>query len=487
MDNTVDDLDYLYRFRSTESLLGEFRELERQEIYFASPEQLNDPVEGFRDIYWQGDEIVWKNFIKHYLTCLEHVFTLSVIKSENDPLQSSDIAVFKSLEDFRTPLAIEINKEIHQTFLSNAEVVELPKRLAAFDRPIRRGELRTYLSDIHYLALYTIAAVYHEHNMTLLNDINHFKSLFLSKEIMWPRLFDSLNAVDNLPISQQEIAEFAFQFLEIQPDITLDQYGRATDNNGLLSKQLFLFNDFPAVYLQEIEKLIYPHWYTACFMSNPENSAMWGHYADSHRGVCLKFKTHGASEARHINLHGANGIQGSMSGTNIVSGLSKLQLHKIEYYDTYPEVDFFKSLGRLTAKSMQENWLCDENGEKSALFDELFKDKNGWREQYWKYFIEGVTTKTTDWSYESEYRLILSETLLNYAEANTRKFKYNFSDLEGIIFGINTTDESKRKIYKIIKDKCAAENRENFSFYQAFYSRSDGSIKSAKLSLLKLP
>ncbi len=35
----------VYRFRNTKQLLGEdFRELERQSIFFASLEDLNDPV-----------------------------------------------------------------------------------------------------------------------------------------------------------------------------------------------------------------------------------------------------------------------------------------------------------------------------------------------------------------------------------------------------------------------------------------------------------
>jgi hypothetical protein len=39
-----------YRFSSIEKL-------ENQSVLFASPEKLNDPVEGFRDIYWHGDLI----------------------------------------------------------------------------------------------------------------------------------------------------------------------------------------------------------------------------------------------------------------------------------------------------------------------------------------------------------------------------------------------------------------------------------------------
>ena len=60
----------VYRFRSIEALLCEYQELENKTIYFASPDQLNDPMEGYRDIVWRGDKIVWTNFFKNYVFCL---------------------------------------------------------------------------------------------------------------------------------------------------------------------------------------------------------------------------------------------------------------------------------------------------------------------------------------------------------------------------------------------------------------------------------
>ena len=55
----------VYRFRSMKYLLNdEYQELKNRTIYFASPEQLNDPMEGLRDIVWRGDKIVWTNFFQ---------------------------------------------------------------------------------------------------------------------------------------------------------------------------------------------------------------------------------------------------------------------------------------------------------------------------------------------------------------------------------------------------------------------------------------
>lgn len=57
----------MYRFRTVDNLIGDFQELEKQQIYFAHPEQLNDPMEGMRRYYWQGDEIIWRNLLKHFI------------------------------------------------------------------------------------------------------------------------------------------------------------------------------------------------------------------------------------------------------------------------------------------------------------------------------------------------------------------------------------------------------------------------------------
>jgi hypothetical protein len=61
---------YLYRFRSTDAVLDAYEELVKQEIYFSSPEELNDPMEGYKDVFWAGDRIVWRNLLRHYLLCL---------------------------------------------------------------------------------------------------------------------------------------------------------------------------------------------------------------------------------------------------------------------------------------------------------------------------------------------------------------------------------------------------------------------------------
>ena len=60
----------VYRFRPAKALLNEYNELSRQTLYLALPEQLNDPAEDTVNVVWQGDEIIWPNFLNYYLRCV---------------------------------------------------------------------------------------------------------------------------------------------------------------------------------------------------------------------------------------------------------------------------------------------------------------------------------------------------------------------------------------------------------------------------------
>ncbi len=70
------DENLFYRLRSLDRLLGDkwqendgkSGELAKQEIYFASPSELNDPMEGFSNIVFKGDKIVWHNFLNIILS-----------------------------------------------------------------------------------------------------------------------------------------------------------------------------------------------------------------------------------------------------------------------------------------------------------------------------------------------------------------------------------------------------------------------------------
>lgn len=136
-----------YRFRRISSLIGEFKELENQSIYFAEPDSLNDPMEGFRDMYWSGDYIVWNNLFRHYLLCLERLCSLLLISGEEHPISKDDMPVFSGEDDFPTPIYKELFNDITASFFDNKNLSTLIKSISERTTPVRRDELFFYLSN----------------------------------------------------------------------------------------------------------------------------------------------------------------------------------------------------------------------------------------------------------------------------------------------------------------------------------------------------
>ena len=58
-------------------------------IYFSSVEELNDPLEDFLAINFDGDKILWTNFLKNYLFCLFQ-YRLTLALAEDDKEYTAD-------------------------------------------------------------------------------------------------------------------------------------------------------------------------------------------------------------------------------------------------------------------------------------------------------------------------------------------------------------------------------------------------------------
>lgn len=461
--------EYLYRFRSIENLLGRHEELEQQEIYFASPDQLNDPVEGYKNIFWTGDPIVWKNLLKHYLLCLEHVCSLFIVGGEDYQLTESDIPVFKTEEDFPTPKYKDLYDQSCALFFKNKPISQYPEWLHSRTGAIRNNELSFHLKQIHFFALNSIFTVYEKNKLIPKRPKNNALHRAIKDSVINKKTFDLINQGE---AEHPEIKDFADKIYAAQQHVHLGVELESRYNNPILandSNKYLVLQGFPQKYIQQLAKLLHSEWYTACFLEDYTNPAIWGHYGDNHQGVCLKFKTTPSDFKPYIKLHGINGWGGSKKKSGPTYGDVNHHFYRIKYASKYPEIDFFRSLGRLTMPSIH-SWYRDQNNNKSTCADDVFKCEEEWREAYWDNFYKSITTKLEDWRYEGEHRLILSSSMTDYSSPATRKLKYKFKDLDGIIFGMKTSEKDKLSILKIIEEKCRAEGRDDFKFYQAYYS-----------------
>lgn len=148
--------------RPIASVLDKYHELENQEIFFSDLKSLNDPMEGFIEFFWEGDKIVWKNFLIHYLLCLEHILLLAKLTEDDKEVTPFDIPIFKTIEDFPTEIYKNSFKKACTDFFENPAIQKYIDFLASRTTPINRDELTSHLQNIHLFALSAVIGVHRD-------------------------------------------------------------------------------------------------------------------------------------------------------------------------------------------------------------------------------------------------------------------------------------------------------------------------------------
>ena len=127
----------LYRYRSIASAL---MELDSGSFYFAESKELNDPIEGYCKIFWQGDCPVWQGLLKNFVCSLFYSLQSYLLMARN-------FSGRKNLQDFQKQPVINFNLfdssplnkifcELSEKFLheDSAELKLCGKELGAVDK-----------------------------------------------------------------------------------------------------------------------------------------------------------------------------------------------------------------------------------------------------------------------------------------------------------------------------------------------------------------
>ena len=206
-------------------------------------------------------------------------------------------------------------------------------------------------------------------------------------------------------------------------------------------------SDFTTDYLRQIEQLMWPKWYTACFSKSNSNSSMWANYADNHAGVCLIFETEAGTDGETIRLNQITGYGFSRDEeTREHWDFVPKQFKDVNYAENIWRGRFaVRSIGMLPLGVLMKLWYTDDIGNKSDCASHI-KDsasQEEWRNSYFDAFQRDISIKTKDWEHEQECRLILFSMLDDLSDSRKRALRYEFQSLKGIIFGIRTTNEEK--------------------------------------------
>lgn len=140
----------------------------------------------------------------------------------------------------------------------------------------------------------------------------------------------------------------------------------------------------------------------ACFTENPFSILMWSHYAKSHTGFCIEYDIPTYSEEWKDLFH---------------------NLFPVVYTDE--RVD----LAQLCLK-----WSKDGTLTQKAL---------------WDFYKFGLLSKSMDWKYQNEWRLISCDNMLS----GDTDYNCNFFKINKVYLGNKMPSDERMKIIKICKDR----------------------------------
>jgi len=468
---------HLYRFRKADRLLGKDAtdseaavpgELEKLEIYFAPPEQLNDPLEGYREIYWSGDRIVWINLFRHYLLVLAfRSWQLDDVRYGNPLPKELPVGIYPlQLKDVELAAYQEMDELLRTDEIFQAYAIAFAKEENKHYKP----QLSHYLIGLHSRFLSIVLTVNERHKLT---NIKHAEGPF-----------DPLIDCDYHlpPIAQIEKYGGVGRDFHTYKQIALNFSAFEIKTANALESHVAILNEitegFAPRYVDQIEVLMHPKWYISCFMKECDNSAIWGSYGDNHKGICLKYLVSGQGSELAMEINKPVGL----GGKGIDFSFQSMRFKEVCYDREHSEIDFFRSLGNVPNEALGGFWYNDGDNYLSTTSEWYKTDSGDLRKRHWDEFYLALTSKLPQWKSEKEYRLVLNSGM-DLSDKKNRILKYKFSSLSGLIFGIRTPLEHKLKAMRIIKAHCMREGHEGFDFYQAYYDPETKSIQHALLPI----
>ncbi|THE63134.1 hypothetical protein D8Y22_20125 [Salinadaptatus halalkaliphilus] len=471
----------IYRFRPMKYLIGDdgdndYRELEKQELALSSPRYFNDPLEGYQDVFWEGDEVLWENLLRHYLLNLHQAAITCVLSDDEETLEEYAIEPKLTRGDLSTDERRQQFDSICQLFFEEKGFESVPSSLASLPEPLKRNNLKQILSVIHRSALESV--------------LERMRGSGAIPE-GWPEVTisgDSETVEDLLDAISAAMAGENEELLEsvaslVRP-LESHMYLQQAVQTGVEQIELqhkkchFLHHSFPDRYIREItNSLIHTNWHTLCFAKECASPPMWATYADEHRGAALMFRADCQTDESWGKMDVSEGA--GSEDSEPTSGEITAPLHAVDYESPPPEVDFFRFLGRLPLPKLESAWHSTPDGRTSQMMDEIVDDLDAWRENLWNHFHSMSTRKLRKWEHEQEIRMVLPDLL--ESEGSHRKVTYDMSQLEGIVFGLRTSLEDRFEVMKIISENNQDGDSSPVEFYEMVYDGKD--FRKVKLNV----
>ncbi len=434
-------------------------ELKNREIFLATLEENNDPMDGMQDAYWDGDEVVWRNFIRHYCLCLLNSYIYLSVAGDTQVFDAACVNTQVTPEEAFTKEAGALFEYFWDLVIKNEKINDLIKILIN-QRILHKDDLNCLLLCFNSFFLVLL-------NETIKKHLGYdaFPNIEIMHEhtakVNFNELFEKIDR-DHLHV----LSHISIKTMQ---DLSLiAKYAYLTETEHLsVSKENYIkfISFFPSYYLESSVRYMQSDYYVASFSEHNDHASMWGHYAHGHRGVCLVFAFDEINGNYILELEERE----------------KLTLHKVEYKNDPPPINVFENLGHLSMRKLKSNWLT--YGKDVSSLASKYCDS--YPQKYWDGYIQKVQHKFPDWGYENEYRVVKSSWLIGAQTKEQRLLHYNSKHLMGVIFGCRTPEDTQIRIIQLMDRILTNDQKSNFNFFRTVYSPINKKLEVVKMSLLK--
>jgi hypothetical protein len=434
-------------------------ELENQELFFATIDENNDPMDGLQEVYWDGDQVLWKNLIRHYCLCmLDALITIDLL-GDTGRFDSKYMRIWLTPEDLKTAQLKNLYDTYANKMLSNENVQALLRVLIA-RKKLYRQELESLLFLFNPAFMVNLSNIWKEtYNCSILQAFAAYvrqQDVGILEKYFSPVEQDHLRALAEITNYMNEELCLITKYNNRHSPL-----GNFNAKSNIINFVTFFQRD----YLRTAVHQIYPEYYLSCFSRSKDNCSLWSHYAEKHCGICLIFQPKTDATGEYIEME--NG--------------EKTFLTPIKYDDNPPELNYFANISHLSLSKLQRYWLCDGQNQ-SGLYDECLRHLH---EGFWKKYTEKTSLKFKDRKYENETRALKHASGFEKIDKHDRVLRYKFEQLHGVIFGLRTTEDIQLEIMQIVEGKMKLYGHRDFGFYRAEYSSVQRKLIIRKFNLMK--
>lgn len=186
--------------------------------------------------------------------------------------------------------------ELYAKFLSLSVVKKFLEIRRDSNHNSDKEELKFHLSLLNRYAINTTVEVFKKYNLCPAGT----NAAEVSEEIEKNTLFLLSQDVKNNSDSDLLIHNRASNMVM---DAAKLRMSLVENHSNCTQSMRFLLLEFSEYYVQMLEDNIFPKWGAVCFSKNHSSLAMWGYYADAHKGVALKFQVEEKDDNYSINLY----------------------------------------------------------------------------------------------------------------------------------------------------------------------------------------